>query len=361
MAVSSDIRLVFSSYCGSGSSEMDGRSFTKLCKDSGLIGKTFSATDSDLVFAKALPKGQRKVSLSEFEVALVLVAERRGCEVQEVFDIVADAGGPSLRGTKAEPVRFHDDKGTYTGTHARGGPDMVAKGRGHLPQGAAWPLKPEPGAARRSSSRSSLTEGRVPSLPNLLAPPIAEQRKRPSPRTPSELTLPSPLPRSRSSSRQPSPCSDGPSMLGRLERGGGLLELVFELYCGAGKCDMDGKAFVKLLKDSRVVDRSFSVTDADLAFTKAAKKGQRRIDFQQFRGALLQVAEKKGVDAGEVYEAVARQRDGPLLTGTKTEAVRFHDDLNTYTGVHAMGGPESVPKGSGTATQLAAASMRYSA
>merc|ERR1711988_960898 len=39
-------------------------------------------------------------------------------------------GGPVLHATHAENVRFHDDKSTYTGTHARGGPESVAVGTG---------------------------------------------------------------------------------------------------------------------------------------------------------------------------------------------------------------------------------------
>ena len=38
-----------------------------------------------------------------------------------------------LNSTKAETVRFYDDKSTYTGTHAQGGPDPGRKGRGTLP------------------------------------------------------------------------------------------------------------------------------------------------------------------------------------------------------------------------------------
>jgi hypothetical protein len=34
-------------------------------------------------------------------------------------------GGPILRGTKAEQVRLHDDKTTYTGVYAQGGPTTV--------------------------------------------------------------------------------------------------------------------------------------------------------------------------------------------------------------------------------------------
>jgi len=33
---------------------------------------------------------------------------------------------------------------------------------------------------------------------------------------------------------------------------------------------------------------------------------------------------------------------GPILKGTQAEAVRFHDDTDQYTGVHAHGGPSTV-------------------
>jgi len=33
---------------------------------------------------------------------------------------------------------------------------------------------------------------------------------------------------------------------------------------------------------------------------------------------------------------------GPILTGTKAEAVKYHDDKSLYTGVHANGGPSTV-------------------
>lgn len=122
---------------------------------------------------------------------------------------------------------------------------------------------------------------------------------------------------------------------------------------------MDGKTFVKLCKDSGLVDREFSATLADLIFAKAAPKGQRRIDPKQFRRALLLVAEKKEVSSGLVMEMVCRHGfGGPQLNGTIAESVRFHDDKSTYTGVHANGGPESVPVGRGTFTQLAANGMR---
>jgi p25-alpha len=35
------------------------------------------------------------------------------------------AGGPKTEGTKCDEVRLHDDKTTYTGVYAKGGPTNV--------------------------------------------------------------------------------------------------------------------------------------------------------------------------------------------------------------------------------------------
>jgi hypothetical protein len=34
-------------------------------------------------------------------------------------------GGPVFKGTKAEAVKYHDDKSLYTGVHANGGPSTM--------------------------------------------------------------------------------------------------------------------------------------------------------------------------------------------------------------------------------------------
>jgi hypothetical protein len=59
--------------------------------------------------------------------ALELAAHKRGCSALELAHRVAAVGGPSAADgcTIAEPVRLHDDKATYTGVYARGGPTTV--------------------------------------------------------------------------------------------------------------------------------------------------------------------------------------------------------------------------------------------
>merc|ERR1712187_179618 len=125
-----------------------------------------------------------------------------------------------------------------------------------------------------------------------------------------------------------------------------------------GRLDMDQKAFVKLCKDCELVDKKFTATDADLIFAKVVTKGQRRINYEQFCSGLENVAAKKDKSPDAIRNCIIRA-GGPVLLGTVANAVRFHDDKSTYTGVHVNGGPESVGKGHGTSTQLASRGMTH--
>ncbi|GAQ86335.1 hypothetical protein KFL_002830120 [Klebsormidium nitens] len=140
---------VFDDFCsfGAGSSgkpvnQMDGAKFVKLCKDCGLVDKKFTTTarplagggpadavrgvqSVDLVFSKVKPKGERKITFSQFQAALAAIAESKGCSAADVEAKVVAAKGPSSSGTVAEAVKFHDDKALYTGVHAKGGPTTV--------------------------------------------------------------------------------------------------------------------------------------------------------------------------------------------------------------------------------------------
>merc|ERR1719163_124743 len=62
------------------------------------------------------------------------------------------------------------------------------------------------------------------------------------------------------------------------------------------------------------------------------------MDSDHFAAALSQVAAKKNVSVCGVQAAVA-SCGGPVLHATVTDAVRFHDDKRTYTGMHACGFP----------------------
>ena len=41
--------------------------------------------------------------------------------VQALSSVIMSHGGPSFAGTKADHVKLHDDKSTYTGVYTKGG------------------------------------------------------------------------------------------------------------------------------------------------------------------------------------------------------------------------------------------------
>lgn len=107
------------------------------------------------------------------------------------------------------------------------------------------------------------------------------------------------------------------------------MEETFRAFCAASR-GLEGRNFAKLCRDCQLFDKRFSVTDADLIFAKVvAGGGQRRMDFHQFELALRAAAEKKGVEASSVLQAVSQMRGGPSVQGTKAEAVRLHDEFKS--------------------------------
>lgn len=106
---------------------MDSRTFAKLCKETGLLDKKMTVTDCDLIFTKVKAKGAKRLGFSEFEEAIKEVAKRKGVSVEEVVAKVSASEGPTFTGTKTEDVRFYDDKSTFTGVHAHGGPSTTDK------------------------------------------------------------------------------------------------------------------------------------------------------------------------------------------------------------------------------------------
>jgi len=267
----------FLSFCGEGHEDMDGRCFLKLCKDCGLMDKKLGSTDVDLIFAKVVEKGKRRINAAQFGEAIRQVAAKKGVSESSIREAVLIAGPPIVKGTKSDNVRLHDDKTTYTGSHAHGHVDSIDAGLAKLGI-------PTEGAERRRTSKS-------PSRPEAVFAPSADSNPK-------------------------------------------SLHDVFLIFCGSGQQTMDNRSFVKLCKDCQLLDKGFSSNDADLVFAKACEKGQRRIDRKQFEDAIWATAEKTGVDYGDLIMKII-QNGRPVLTATRADNVRFHDDKSTYTGSHA--------------------------
>jgi len=61
-----------------------------------------------------------------------MCAEKRGDQMEDLEQMILGAGGPVFSGTKADAVKFHDDKSLYTGVYAAGGPSTVDAGNGKI-------------------------------------------------------------------------------------------------------------------------------------------------------------------------------------------------------------------------------------
>lgn len=129
------VQATFTSFAPRG--EMVGAKWAKFCKDNKLQRSKLSSTDVDLIFAKSVAKGTRKLSYAQFRhIALPLVSEKRGSNLDKILrHICKNGGGPVFKGTKAEKVRHHDDKSTYTGVYGRGGPTTVDIGETYISLG----------------------------------------------------------------------------------------------------------------------------------------------------------------------------------------------------------------------------------
>ena len=95
---------------------MDSQVYSKFCVDTKLY--TYSnVKDADLVFFKAKKRGERRLTYEDFRLCLLGIAEDKGMSYSELVSQVLKTDGPNLRATKAEAVRFHDDKSLYTGAY----------------------------------------------------------------------------------------------------------------------------------------------------------------------------------------------------------------------------------------------------
>lgn len=113
------LESVFYCWCTAGRSDMDLSIFIKICKSAGVIDKLFTTIALELIFnhTSVKPKGDKFIDFCQFEVALEMIAEKKGVSREEVTEKFLDLVNPVLKGTKADYVRFHDDKSTYTGAH----------------------------------------------------------------------------------------------------------------------------------------------------------------------------------------------------------------------------------------------------
>lgn len=125
------MQAIFKSFAA-GKNEMESKQFQKLVKECKLIDKKFTQNDVDIVFSKVKVKGLKTITFGDFENALAEIARKKGVTKQQIEEQIQKHGAATYAGTKADYVKFHDDKSQYTGVYARGGPTTVDAGRGGM-------------------------------------------------------------------------------------------------------------------------------------------------------------------------------------------------------------------------------------
>jgi len=124
----SSIKEIFDSFTN-GKPEMENHEFSKLFKECGLIDKKFNINDADIIFSKVKVKNAKTINFEQFEKSLDLTAEKKKCSKNALEDKILAHGKVKYEGTKAGYVKLFDDKSTYTGVYARGGPSVVDAGK----------------------------------------------------------------------------------------------------------------------------------------------------------------------------------------------------------------------------------------
>jgi len=126
--VDMELREIYVAFCSFGKGDeyklMDGRTFAKILKDSKIIAKKskISTIDADIVFAKIVTKGKRKITYLTFVKGVKELAKKSKQEAEPLFEKILDAGGPTCRATKADSNVRWANKENFTGVATRGGP-----------------------------------------------------------------------------------------------------------------------------------------------------------------------------------------------------------------------------------------------
>lgn len=314
--VEKELRRAFNEFSSYGTrlaaTDMDGSKFFKLVKDSHLLSRGFTSIDCDLIFSKVKQKGSRRINFAQFLTALAAVAEARHLSLAEAVKKVVACGGPTTCATRADYVKFHDDKSTYTGVYARGGPTAIEESKG----------------------LATLVDRRATA--DVRGVKLSGSHESPAPRTP------------------PSAPKHRPRMFHYSDMGGvvddeELLASFRSFACFGARnvaamasparpvatspacptLEMDGSRFAKLCRETGLQAGHLNSVGTDIIFSKVKAKGTRKIGFREFLAALPLIAEDRGISVDEVRCVIA-SGGGPTTNGiTHAAAVRFHDDHPT--------------------------------
>jgi hypothetical protein len=209
----------FREYCSFGDKDslplmMDGAKFAKMCRDCKLLDKKLTATDVDIIFAKAKPKTERKLTLAQFQEAVRMLGEKKyPGDPQALKKIQSKLSTPTTHpgATKVAGDAVLDrmtDTSKYTGSHklrfdesgkGKGleGRESVSKGPGHIPPLVS--AQPSYVTGNRIGL-DAVDSGRAQDSPKARAKAASEARSSPKPAAAATAAKSSPKPSQQKSS-----------------------------------------------------------------------------------------------------------------------------------------------------------------
>mmetsp|Transcript_60916 Transcript_60916/g.176188 ORF Transcript_60916/g.176188 Transcript_60916/m.176188 type:complete len:613 (+) Transcript_60916:121-1959(+) len=235
-------QMAFYNACPAGTSELDGKSFAKLCKDAGLFDNHFTQADAGILFTKAVGKGSPKVNFEQFEDVLQSVAERKGVELDAVRNAIVACSRPQSTAGGGRPSRFLSVPGGVGGEKSR-----------PKTSGAELPMSPSGGRprSRDGSELSALAGGGA--------------------KEPSFSTA--------------------------------MRDVVFKTFSGA-RPELDCDSWVRAIVKSGLLGEKLSMDDVNSIFSQVAAQSQSRISYRQFELALRRVLEKTHMSVADLEEAL---------------------------------------------------------
>eukprot|EP00877_Chromochloris_zofingiensis_P014320 jgi/Chrzof1/9141/Cz03g37130.t1 len=364
LQVEEDLKTTFNSFASFGGREavheMDGARFLKLCRDCQLTDKQLSTTDVDLVFAKVKSKGQRRISFKQFLTALAMISDKKGVNLEDTVNDILAAGGPVANATRVDSVRLHDDKSTYTGVYARGGPT-------HTNPSFDLPayLEKSDNTSDSKPPRKLMTQRSSGTMPSTVQPRDTGSSKQTPPSRSNSSSSPSVVDTAvgtpataAAAGGGHTPVRSGSLSANRKTSSGDDLKDVFKSFAtfgihttppakgsasrvfntnastptSVGKAgsqhggtEMDGTRFAKMCREAGLLDNRFTTTHVDIIFTMVKPKGAKKISWKEFVQALNLVAEAKGLTLAQL-KAQLEECGGPAVNATTPDVVRFYDN-----------------------------------
>ena len=318
---------------------LDGSKFHKLCSDAKLFDKFFTRKDVDIIFTKHKASHShqsdkygmvRKLDFENFQNALLEISFKKGFKLGDLIDHISlrTAGGPTSTGTIAESNRFYDDKSHWTGAAAHGGGSNLNAGAEDSVFSAILDLAGEFADTAGSSPMGS-------PIISLAATQEVEEQGIDEDEIDMSVTA--------------LQLEDVRQLFSSFANSSKKISKDKDKSGASGassaqqEAAIDSTRFVKLCNDGKLFEIGiFAKEEVDIMFAKYKSPViKRRMDFDGFQRALLDIASRKKLPLGDLVDSlIANTIGGPQLNGTIAETNRFHDDKNTYTGQYSRGGAD---------------------